>query len=276
MRTAGILVFLVGAALAAPARADFASDVSEPLADCGAFVVTGNPQSAQGANWRYDSLDDGVRYVLEGVLFVPAGAGPFAAVIVSHGKGGTPRGYSAGVARTMVGWGMVVIAPMYTHAPDSEDQGNEPQGGDGASEANVLRAHKARDLLSCLGNVDLARVAAHGHSMGAFVTGQLLGIHPADFRAASHTAGGVGTGPNATRPDVAAMITTPYQLHHSDADAVVPLAMDEALAAILETNGVAHRLVTFPYRGYSHAQIAHDPSMLLRVARWYRLHGVLP
>jgi len=242
---------------------------TEPLVDCTAFVVTGNPRSQFGATWTYDSTDDGVRYVLEGVLFTPHGEGPFRAAVVSHGKGGTPRGYSASIARSMVTWGLVAIGTMYTHAPDAEDAGNEPQGPDGASEANVLRAHKARDLLSCLGTVDLARVAAHGHSMGAFVTGELLGTYPADFNLASHTAGGAGTGPNATRPQTAARITTPYSLHHSDADQVVPLALDQALAAILADHGVDHLLVTVPYQGLSHAQMALNPLMLQRVRRWY-------
>lgn len=244
-------------------------------ADCASLVVSGNPQSPNGANWTYDSIDDGVRYVLEGVLFVPSGPGPFPAVVVSHGKGGTPRGYSAAIARSMVLWGLVAIGTMSTHAPDGEDAGNEPQGADGASEANVLRAHKARDLLGCLGSVDMARVAAHGHSMGAFVTGQLLGTYPADFRAASHTAGGVSQGPNATKPEAAERIVAPYQIHHGRADLVVPLALDVALAAILAGNGTPHQLLVRPYEGLTHEQIAFDPLMLQRVRRWYEAHGVL-
>jgi dienelactone hydrolase len=261
-------MLLLALALAVP--------LSAPVADCSAFVVTGNPQAPQGATWVYDSTDDGVRYVLKGVLFTPPGAGPFPAVVLSHGKGGTPQAYSANIARTMVTWGLVAIATMYTHAPDAQDAANEPQGPDGASDANVLRAHKARDLLSCLGTVDLARVAAHGHSMGAFVTGQLLGTYPADFRVASHTAGGAGSGPNATKPDVAAHIETPYALHHSDADQTVPLVMDQVLAGILADNGTEHRLVTAPYQGLSHADMSANPLMLQRVRNWYRAHGVLP
>jgi dienelactone hydrolase len=277
MRSRTLLPLFAVAALPWTATASEARQApTEPLVDCTAFVITGNPQSQLGAAWTYDSTDDGERYVLEGVLFTPPGNGPFAAVIVSHGKGGAPSGYSASIARTFVTWGLVAIGPMYTHASDAQDAGNEPQGPDGASEANVLRAHKTRELLSCLGTVDLSRVAAHGHSMGAFVTGQLLGTYPADFRVASHTAGGVGPGPNATRPEAAAQIVAPYGIHHSDADVVVPLALDKELAAILADNGVVHRLVTFPYQGLSHAQMALNPLMLQRVQRWYRVHGLLP
>jgi dienelactone hydrolase len=242
-------------------------------ANCAAFVVSGNPSSTTGATWTYRSTDQGVRYVLEGILFVPAGSGPVPAVVVSHGKGGTPRGYSATIARTMVGWGMVVIGPMYTHAPDADDQGNAPDGPDGASQANVQRARKAYDLLSCVSRVDLTRVAAHGHSMGAFVTGQVLGTFPTLFRAASHTAGGVSDGPNATTRTAAAQIITPYQLHHGDQDQVVALAQDQTLDQILTAHGTPHELHV--YAGFDHQRMAFDSTMLARVRTWYQTNGVL-
>lgn len=242
-------------------------------ANCPALTITGDPRSSAGATWSYVSTDDGVAYDLDGILLLPAGEGPFPAVLISHGKGGTPRDYSANVGRVMVGWGMAVIGTMYTHAPDSVEAGHLPDGGDGASAANVQRARKARDLLACLGVVDLSRLAAHGHSMGAFVTGQLLGTAPADFRAASHTAGGVSPGPNATKAETAAQIRTPYQLHHGDEDQVVALMQDQTLDQILTEQQVVHEFHV--YGGYDHQEIAFDPTMLERVRAWYRLHGVL-
>jgi dienelactone hydrolase len=268
----GILLGAAPALLALNGSRSAAWAATTPVANCSAFVVSGDPRSATGATWTYRSTDQGVRYVLEGVLFVPAGNGPFPAVVVSHGKGGTPRGYSATIARTMVTWGLVAIGPMYAHAPDAEDQGNAPDGPDGASTANVQRAHKARDLLSCVG-VDLTRVAAHGHSMGAFVTGQLLGTFTGDFRAASHTAGGVSDGPNATKRAAAEQIVTPYQLHHGDADQVVALSQDRTLDTILTASGTPHQLNV--YAGYDHARMAFDAGMLSRVRTWYRTFGVL-
>jgi acetyl esterase/lipase len=242
--------------------------------NCGAWRIDGDPTAAGGASWTYHSTDAGTEYDLTGALFAPAGAGPFGAVVVSHGAGGNAAGYSSNVARTMRGWGLVAIATNYTHAPDAIDAGRLPQGGDGASDANVARAHKARDLLSCMAGVDMTRLAAHGHSMGAFVTGQLLGVYPGDFRAASHSAGGANdTGPNATRAGVAAAIRTPYQLHHGDADVVVDVALDRTLDSILAANATAHELVVYP--GFTHEQIALDATMLARVREWYRLHGVL-
>jgi dienelactone hydrolase len=118
-----------------------------------------------------------------------------------------------------------------------------PDGDTGASDANVLRAHKARNLLGCLASVDMQRLAAHGHSMGAFVTGQLLGSYPEAFRAASHSAGGASAnGPNATRSAVAASIRTPYQLHHGDADTVVNIALDQELDRILTVSRILQPL----------------------------------
>jgi dienelactone hydrolase len=244
------------------------------VVNCAAFALSGDVTSNGGAAWSYHSIDAGTEYNLTGVLFAPPGNGLFAAVVVSHGAGGSATGYASSVARTMRDWGMVAIATNYTHAPDSIDSALLPQGGDGASDANVARAHKARDLLSCLASVDMTRLAAHGHSMGAFVTAQLLGTYPGDFLVASHTAGGANdTGPNATRATVAAAIRTPYQLHHGDADSVVNIGLDQTLQGILERAGTANELRVYP--GYTHEQMALDTTMFLRVREWYRVHGLL-
>jgi dienelactone hydrolase len=244
-------------------------------AACSALAISGDPRGRNGATWTYTSNDGGVEYRLEGVLLVPGGAGPFPGVVVSHGRGGAPAAYSANVGRTMVTWGLVVIATRYTHAANNDGRNATflPAGPEGASEANVMRAHKARDLLTCLGYVDMARVAAHGHSMGAFVTGQLLGRHGADFRAASHTAGGVSPGVNATQAAAAENITTPYQLHHGDQDMVVPLAFDRALDSILTARGARHELHV--YAGFGHEDVAADARMFDRVRDWYTTFGVL-
>jgi acetyl esterase/lipase len=242
--------------------------------DCSALAITGDAIGPGGARWTYHAAHDGIEFNLAGILFAPGGSGPFPAVVVSHGKGGGATGYSSTVARTMRDWGLVVIATNYTHALDGVDAGSLPEGEDGASAANVQRAHKARDLLSCVAGVDMGRLAAHGHSMGAFVTGQLLGTYPGDFQAASHTAGGANeNGPNATRAHVVAAIRTPYQLHHGDADTVVRVELDQALQRILVLNATSNELHV--YAGYTHEQMALDAIMLGRVREWYRSHGIL-
>ena len=70
----------------------------------------------------------------------------------------------------------------------------------GASRANILRARATYEILRSLGCVDVTRVAAHGHSMGAFLTAALVGAYLADFRVASHTAGGVRAGGEGAAP----------------------------------------------------------------------------
>jgi dienelactone hydrolase len=251
---------------------------SASAVSCANFTITGTPTAASGASWTYHSTDDGVAYSLKGVLLAPPGAGPFPAVVVSHGKGGSARGYSTRIAQTMRGWGLVAIATNYSHGSDSA--GDLPLGADGASPENLLRAHKAYDLLRCVGGgaaVDRTRVAAHGHSMGAFVTAALLGAYPADFKVASHTAGGVndsGQPGNAPTPAQVQGIRAPYQLHHGDADSVVDLAMDQILDTILTGLGVPHELRVYP--GVDHAGISMHATMLSRVRSWYTAKGLLP
>jgi dienelactone hydrolase len=239
------------------------------------FRVQGDPESAAGATWTYQATVDGIVYDLQGILRKPPGAGPFPAVILSHGNGGSASTYARNVANVMVGWGLVCIATNYTHAGGvaigSPGSANEP----GASEANVRRARKLVDLLRSLGYVDMGRIAAHGHSMGAFVTTAVTSAHPHDFRVASHTAGGV-------RPDnimspapsesQGRAIRVPYQIHHGEQDSVVPLVMDQLLASALSSAGVTHELRIYP--GAGHADVASNATVLERVRAWYAGRGL--
>jgi dienelactone hydrolase len=245
------------------------------------FTIVGDPTAPGGATWTYVATDGAVAYDLAGRLFKPAappagGHLAYPAVIVSHGFGGNVNAYPAAIAGTMRSWGLVCIMTNLTHS------GGVPLGSPGtatergASAANVLRNRKCVDLLQSLGYVDLRRLAAHGHSMGAFATGALLGTHPGAFRVGSHTAGGMSTQPGAAATTVAqaAAITVPYQLHHGDADTVVPLALDQALAAQLAANPTIHELHVYP--GVTHSQIAQHATMLAAVRAFYVQHGLLP
>ena len=196
-------------------------------------------------------------------------------MVISHGAGGNASGYSLGIATEMVTWGLVCIATNYTHAAGvslgSPGTANDP----GGSPANVTRARAAYEILRSLGYVDLTRVAAHGHSMGAFVTTALVASFPDDFRAASHTAGGVrldastGAAPTETQ---ARSIHTPYQLHHGDEDTTVPLTMDQRLAGALQSIGTPREL--FVYSGFGHNDVSRDPIVLSRIRGWYSAHGM--
>ena len=242
------------------------------------LAIAGDPESNQGATWTCRGVVNGSAVNLQGVLLKPAGAGPFPAVVISHGAGGNAGQYSTGLGREMRRWGLVAIATNYTHA------GNVPIGAPGtiaepgASRANVIRAHSTVLILGKLGYVDLRRVAAHGHSMGAFVTTGFAAAHPEEIRVASHTAGGV-------RPDTIEIVAAapsdsegrgirmPYQWHHGDQDIVVPLLIDLRLDDALRLGGAPHE--GHVYAGDGHADLAQHPRMLERVRAWYAAQGLL-
>jgi dienelactone hydrolase len=240
------------------------------------FNVSGDPASSSGATWTFTGTVDGVTYDLSGVLFKPAGPGPFPAVVLSHGSDGSASFFSALVAPTMVRWGLVCIATNYTHSSGvpigAPGDASEP----GASQANVLRAHMTLELLRRLGYVDMTRVALHGHSMGAYLDVATAGAYPNDFRVGSQTGGGVRpdfivAGP-APSPAQARTIRIPFQMHHGDADATVPLSYDQRFDSLLSALGVQHELFVYP--GEDHLQVRTDANMFTRVHDWYHVHGM--
>lgn len=255
-------------------------DAGEEGPRCDDLRVQGDPTSARGATWAFQATEGGVGYDLSGVLLAPSGAGPFPAVVISHGRGGQASGYSLNVGLVMRDWGMVVIATNYTHARGG---GGAPSGvpgqDEGASPENLLRAQQTRRLLACRPEVDPSRVAAHGHSMGAMITGALVGRYPDAFQAASHTAGGVGEdgtvneGVATTLATDVAQIRAPYQLHHGEDDEVVPISLGVRMAGLLDDAGVTHEWWSYP--GYGHADISTDALVLERVRAWYQTHGIL-
>ena len=240
------------------------------------FVVSGDPASGTGAAWTYKGTVGGVAYDLTGVLYKPAGPGPFPAVVFSHGRGSSAADFGSIIAPTMVSWGLVCIGVNYTLASGVPLGSPGTLADSGASLANVERAHQAHELLRKLGYVDMARVAAHGHSMGAFVTVAPVGAYPTDFRVASHTSGGIRpafivTGGAATVAQ-ASTITTPYQTHHGDADSTVALSYDQRLDSLFTAHGVEHVLYVYP--GLGHNDVRSLPLMLQRVHDWYAAHGM--
>lgn len=276
LRTAAPAVVLAALAATLACGSAGSSNSTGTIPPDTGFVVSGSPEAASGATWVYKGIVDGVAYDLTGVLYKPPGSGPFPAVVLSHGHDGTAPFYASLVAPTMVSWGAVCIAVNYTHASGVPIGSPGTSADSGASTANVERAHMTYELLRKLGYVDMTRVAAHGHSMGAFVTVALVGAYPSDFRVASHTAGGVrpsfiANGPGATVTQ-AKTIVTPYQMHHGDADSTVSLAFDQRLDSLLTARGVEHAL--YVYAGLGHNQVRSLPLMLQRVHDWYAAHGM--
>ena len=239
------------------------------------LVVTGSPESSAGATWSYRDTVAGVIYDLAGVLLKPAGSGPFPGVIVSHGFGGSATNYSRNVGTTIVKWGAVVIATNYTHSLTAAIGSPGTSSDLGASVANVQRARQVAEILRALGYVDMSRLAAHGHSMGAFVTTGLAATHPTLLRVASHTAGGVVPAGGVVAAPIEAQgsaIRTPYQMHHGDRDVVVALSADQRLATLLSAAGTTHELHVYP--GAEHNDVAFDTVVLDRVRAWYQRLGL--
>lgn len=248
---------------------------STSATDSGAFAVAGDPRQPGGAPWSLRQSVDGVRYELTGVLLVPDGPGPFPAVVLSHGSGGNARLIAGEVGRTMMGWGFVCIAVDYTHAADVPIGTPGGRSETGASRANVLRAHMTRELLRRLPYVDNTRVAAHGHSLGAYLQVAWLAAFPRDVQVASATGGGIRPPASRIVPaptmEEAARIVVPYQLHHGAEDQTVPLSWDERLARVLSDHGVPNAL--YVYDG-GHLAPRSNPLMFDRVRAWYAAHGV--
>ena len=243
--------------------------------DSPALSIDGDPESESGATWTLVGTLDGTFVDVRGVLLKPSGTGPFPAVVLSHGANGNAERYGGALGSVMRTWGLVCIAVNYTHA------GGVPVGSPGtvlepgASPANAFRAHAAVTVLKRLRYVDVRRVAAHGHSMGAFVTTAFAAAYPADVRVASHTAGGVlldllhHDGVPIPSVAEAQRIQTPYQWHHGLLDYVVPFVLDERFDSVLTAAHEGHL-----YPRLRHGEVATHPEMLSRVRAWYTANGM--
>jgi dienelactone hydrolase len=271
----GIVILSLAACAphASPSTEQSALGAATP--DSGAFTIDGDPRRPGGAAWSFRGAERGVRYDLTGVLLAPAGDGPFPAVILSHGSGGSARFIASEIGPTMTAWGFVCIAVDYTHAAGVPVGAPGGRAETGASRANVLRAHMTRELLRRLPYVDNAHVAAHGHSLGAYLQVAWLADYPGDVQVASHTGGGIRPPSSRIAPaptvDEAAQLRVPYQLHHGSSDETVPLSWDERLSQVLREHGVETALYTYPG---GHLAPRSNPLMLERVRAWYAAHGV--
>ena len=240
------------------------------------FTLSGDPASPDGATWTYRDTVSGITYDLQGILLKPQGSGPFPAVIISHGAAASAEGYGRAIARVMVEWGVVCIATNYTHSTGVPLGSPGTLLDAGASSANISRALRLVEILRALGHVDMTRLALHGHSLGAFVTTAAAGTRADLFRAASHTAGGMGPSvipavtPSATQ---VAGVRAPYQMHHGVLDIAVPLYADQLLDSAFDAQGLEHQLIVYPTA--DHDDVRVNSTILARIRDWYASHGVL-
>ena len=268
---------LIASLLCALAACHRHSPTSVPASAPGdpALSIAGDPESASGATWTLVGTLDGTTVDLQGILLKPRGRGPFPAVVLSHGAGGNAQSYGRALGSVMRTWGLVCIAVNYTHARGAPLGAPGTLLQQGASPANAFRAHAAVTVLARLRYVDVRRVAAHGHSMGAFVTTAFVAAYPADVRVASHTSGGVlldaihREGMPVPSVAQARRIQAPYQWHHGLLDYAVPFLLDRRFDSVLTAPHEGHL-----YRRLRHAEVATDPEVLSRVRAWYTAHGM--
>lgn len=229
------------------------------------LVITNN-------QFTYNAADGQVT----GIIRMPAGPGPFPAVLISHGKGGTATGFSLQHANILVDWGFACIGPSYTHEGSSV---NLPEN-EGYCPENSRRARRAIEILDSAPSVDLSRLALFGHSMGAFLSGGLAGEIPSQVKAVCLSAGGTAglSDVNLASPALQEVqgITAPVLMFHGTADTTVPPSQSLNLKNLLSANSIPNKRLL--YQGIGHDIIS--PSVkrtdIHAIARaWFTQHGVL-
>jgi Dienelactone hydrolase and related enzymes len=234
-----------------------------------------------GTNFTYS---DATR-TFDGIMLKPPGPGPFPAVIIHHGAGGTATGYSLPKAREMSAWGMACIAPTLTHTAGGE---TNPVNM-GFCPENLARTTACLGVLLGLPYVDTNRLAIFGHSMGAFATIGDAAALPGRFRAASITSGGIipdaaGTANAAPTVTEANPDRTPFIMFYCDADPVVPPMRSQLFQQVLNSNSVPNLRILYSSNSISnpsnwhniHQDTAINADLLTNTFQWFRSQGVLP
>ena len=224
-----------------------------------------------GTRWTYK--DEKVS--MAGILLKPDGTGPFPAVLISHGKGGNAEAFGMNHAREFVKWGLVCIAPNYTHA-GGKDKKADDKGGDGASEENVKRALKCLDVLESLPYVDKKRLGAYGHSMGGFVTIGTAATAPDRLKAAAITGSGIAprAGLPAPSAELAAKVRTPFLILHGANDRTVRPEQSAQLKDVLDKNKVPVERHVFEGQDHPIDQTKRD-DVYKHIREWFTNQGVL-
>jgi len=230
----------------------------------------------EGERWTYC---DG-KFEMNGILLKPAGKGPFPGLLISHGLGGSAESFGMEKAREFVKWGMVCMAPNYTHSIHSTSAqkglSTTNQNNYGASEENLFRAKTCLDILRNMRDVDPQRIAAYGHSMGGFVTIALGATFPDLLKAVAITGSGVAfkSGYPAPSIEIAEKIRVPFLIIHGANDTVVRPEQSAALKVVLDRNNVPNERLLF--EGEEHnIDKSKKEEVLALIYQWFIKHGVL-
>ena len=234
-----------------------------------------------GTNFTYSDS----QRTFTGIMLKPGGNGPFPAVIINHGAGGTATGYSLMRAREMLPWGLVCIGPTLTHVAGGET--NPPNMGH--CPENIARAVACANVLAGLGYVDTNQIAIFGHSMGAFATIGDSAALSNRIRTAVITAGGVipdsgGTTNAAPTVTEASSVSTPFLMFHCDADPVVQPSRSQLFQQMLNSNAVVNLRILYSSNAIPnqsnwhniHQDAAINADVLTNTFQWLQARGVLP
>ncbi len=234
---------------------------------CGSLLAEAD-YHLSGERWSYR---DG-SFIMSGILLKPEGKGPFPAVLISHGLGGSAESFGMNKAREMVRWGYVCIAPDYTHKGGAGSAASRADYG--ASEENIRRARTCLELVSQMPEVNAKRLFAYGHSMGGFVTIGLAASSPGLLKAAAITSSGISPRDGFPAPSAgtAAKIRTPFLMLHGVEDNVVRPEQSESLKRLLDQNHVPNDRLVADRQGHPIDQTMRDEVFRL-VREWFAKHG---
>lgn len=231
----------------------------------------------QGERWTQGEGDTQV----SGILLKPEGKGPFPAVVISHGLGGSAESFGLVKATEMLKWGIVCIAPEYTHSgrvmarPAAGGARGPTPANAGASEENLRRASVCISILRSMPEVDAKRIAAYGHSMGGFVTISLAAQLP-ELKAAAITGSGLAlrAGYAAPSTGTAEKIRTPFLMLHGTNDTTVRPEQSLALKQLLDRNQVPNDRLVADGQGHPIDQTMREDVFRL-IREWFAKNGVL-
>ena len=245
----------------------------------GVFTV-----SFSGNNFTYADA----QRTVTGIFIKPVGPGPFPALIINHGTGGTAGGFSLTRANEMSPWGLACIGANLTHI------GTEDLAIWGYSPENVARNQACLAALATRSDVNVNQLAMWGHSRGAFASIGIASVFGPQLKALGFTAGGVlentgiyeGTGqPEGSYPilDEASGITAPTLMFHGSGDTIVQPSGSLRLQTLLSTLGIANNRILYTVSGSNAHNLQNttfytEPTtgILDQWHSWLITHGVLP
>lgn len=256
------------------------AECAELLVLPGTLTLTPSPNPPQGGvMWSFQYVEPNDPTAVTGIIVGPSGAGPFPAVVVSHGKGSSAQQFGLQKANA---WFLpnkyFSIAPNYTHANDMACAANNDCAG---SPENVRRARAAIDiaksdeLAAKIGaTIQLDRVYLYGNSMGAGVTIETAMKEPCRIRAAAISAGGLSALLTPSGAGGVQDIQVPILHLHGRTDNVVLPAEAQALEDTLEAEDKVHQMQWFTGIGHDLSANAATTDICENfVMAWFGAYG---